>query len=71
LLLLLWRCRRSIASLLLRRPKNQSTKRGISLRCSYLGVRNDPISWWLSTWGSRRGLSFLFRTVCHDTILLG
>jgi hypothetical protein len=45
LLFLLWRCRRSISSLLLGRPKNQSTKRGIPLWCSYLGVRNNPISW--------------------------
>jgi hypothetical protein len=71
LLLLLWWCRRSISSLLLRRSKNQSTKRGIPLWCSYLGIRNDPISWWLSTRGSRGDLSFLVSTMCYDTVLLG
>jgi hypothetical protein len=71
LLLLLRRCRRSISSLLLGRPKNQSAKWGIPLWCSYLGVRNDPISWWLSTQGSRGGLSFLVSTMRYNTVLLG
>jgi hypothetical protein len=71
LLWLLWRCRGSIASLWWRRPKNQSTNGGIPLGCSYLGVRNNPISWRLSTRGSRRHLSFFVSTMCYNAVLLG
>jgi hypothetical protein len=36
-----------------------------------LGVRNNPISWRLSTRGSRRGLPLLVSTMCYNAVLLG
>jgi hypothetical protein len=49
LLRLLRRNRRSVPSLLLGRPENQSTSWGIPLRCSERCIGNNPIPRWLST----------------------
>jgi hypothetical protein len=70
LLRLLWRNRRSVPSLLLGRPENQSTSWGIPLRCSERCIGNNPIPRWLSTRGSSRSLSFLLSMMCYDAIFL-
>jgi hypothetical protein len=71
LLWLLWRYTRSIPSLLLRWPENQSAKWSIPLWRSRWCILNKSIPRWLSTRGSSGNPSFLFGTVCHDAILLG
>jgi hypothetical protein len=70
LLRLLQRNRRSVPSLLLGRPENQSTSWGISLRCSGRCVRNNPVPRWLSTRGSSRVLPLFLSMMCHDAIFL-
>jgi hypothetical protein len=70
LLWLLWRYGRSISSLLLRRPKNQSAKRSIPLWGSGRCILNESIPRGLNARGSSGNPTFLFGTVCRDTILL-
>jgi hypothetical protein len=71
LLRLLRRYGRSIPSLLLRRPKNQSAKWSIPRWRSRRCILNKSIPRGLSTRGSSGNPSFLFGTVCRDGILLG
>jgi hypothetical protein len=61
---------RSIPSLLLRRPENQSAKRSIPLWCSRQCILNKSIPRGLNARGSSGNPSLLFGTVCHDAILL-
>jgi hypothetical protein len=70
LLCLLRGHRRSKPSLLLRRPKNQSTRWGIPLWCSGRRIGNNPIPRWLSARGSSRVLPLFLGIVRHNTILL-
>jgi hypothetical protein len=70
---LLWLLRtygRSISSLLLRRPKNQSVKRSIPLCRSRRCILNKSIPRGLNTHGSNGNPALLFGTVCRDAILL-
>jgi hypothetical protein len=71
LLRLLRRHWRSASSWLLRRPENQSARWSIPLWRSGRCILNKSIPRWLNTRGSSGNPSFLFGTVCHDTILLG
>jgi hypothetical protein len=70
LLWLLRRYGRSIPSLLLRWPENQSAKRNIPLWRSRRCILNKSIPRGLNADGSSRNLSLLFGTVCRDAILL-
>jgi hypothetical protein len=70
LLCLLRGHRRSKPSLLLRRPKNQSTRWGIALWCSGRRIGNNPIPRWLSARGSSRVLPLFLGIVRHNTIFL-
>jgi hypothetical protein len=56
--------------LLLRRPKNQSAKWSIPLWCSRRCILNKSIPRGLNARGSSGNPSFLFGTVCRDTIFL-
>jgi hypothetical protein len=71
LLWLLRRYGRSIPSLLLRWPENQSAKRSIPLWCSRWCILNKSIPRGLNARGSSGNPSLLFGTVCRDAILLG
>jgi hypothetical protein len=71
LLWLLRRNGRSVPSLLLGQPENQSTSWGIPLRCSERCVGNNPIPRWLSIRGSSRGLSLFLSIMRYDAIFLG
>jgi hypothetical protein len=70
LLCLLQGHRRSEPSLLLRRPKNQSTRRSIALWCSGRRIGNNPIPRWLGTRGPSRVLPLLLGIMCHNTVFL-
>jgi hypothetical protein len=70
LLWLLRRYGRSIPSLFLRRPENQSAKRSIPLWCSRRCILNESIPRGLNARGSSGNPSLLFGTVCRDAILL-
>jgi hypothetical protein len=70
LLWLLRRYGRSISSLLLRRPENQSAKRSIPLWRSRRCILNESIPRGLNAHGSSGNLSLLFGTMCRDRILL-
>jgi hypothetical protein len=70
LLWLLRRYGRSIPSLLLRQPENQSAKRSIPLWRSRRCILNESIPRGLNARGSGGNLSLLFGTVCRDAILL-
>jgi hypothetical protein len=69
-LCLLRRNGRSIPSLLLGWPENQSTRWGILPWCSERRVGNNPIPRWLSTRGSSRSLPLFLSMMCHDAIFL-
>jgi hypothetical protein len=71
LLWLLRRNGRSIPSLLLGQPENQSTNWGIPLWCSKWCIWNNPIPRWLSTRGSSRVLSLFLSIMRYDAIFLG
>jgi hypothetical protein len=71
LLWLLRRYGRSIPSLLLRRPENQSAKWSIPLWHSRRCILNKSIPRGLNARGSSGNPSLLFGTVCRDAILLG
>jgi hypothetical protein len=70
LLWLLQRYGKSISSLLLRRPENQSAKWSIPLWRSRWCTLNESISRGLNTCGSSGNPSLLFGTVCCNAILL-
>jgi hypothetical protein len=70
LLWLLRRYGRSIPSLLLRRPENQSAKLSIPLWRSRRCILNESILRGLNARGSSGNPSLLFGTVCHDAIFL-
>jgi hypothetical protein len=70
LLCLLRGYRRSVPSLLLGWPKNQSTRWGIPLGCFGRCIGNNPIPRWLSTRGSSRVLPLLLGIMCYDAIFL-
>jgi hypothetical protein len=70
LLCLLWWHRRSELPLLLRRPKNQSSRRGITLWCSGRRIGNNPIPRWLRTRGSSRVLPLLLGGMRHNAVFL-
>jgi hypothetical protein len=70
LLWLLRRYGRSIPSLLLRRPENQSAKWSIPLWRSGQCILNKSIPRGLNARGSSGNPALLFGTVCRDTILL-
>jgi hypothetical protein len=70
LLCLLRGYRRSVPSLLLRRPENQSTHWGIALWCFGWRIGNNPIPRWLSTRGSSRVLPLFLGVMRHDAIFL-
>jgi hypothetical protein len=69
LLWLLRRYGRSIASLLLRQPENQSAKWSIPMWCSRRCILNKSIPRGLHARGSSGNPSLLFGTVCRDAIL--
>jgi hypothetical protein len=70
LLCLLRGHRRSEPSLLLRRPKNQSSRWSIALWCPGRRIGNNPIPRWLSTRGSTRVLPLLLRRMRHNAVFL-
>jgi hypothetical protein len=70
LLCLLRGHRRSEPSLLLRRPKNQSSRRGIALWYSGRRIGNNPIPRWLSTRGPSRVLPLLLGIMRHNAVFL-
>jgi hypothetical protein len=67
---LLQRHGRSIPSLLLRRPENQSAKRSIPLWRSWRCILNKSIPRGLNARVSSGNPALLFSTVCRDAILL-
>ena len=60
----------SESSLLLRQPKNKSSRWGFSQWSSWWSILHQTIPWWLSTRGSRWCLSLLLGTMYRDTIFL-
>ena len=61
---------RSESSLLLRQPKNEPARWGISLWRSGWSILHQAISRWLSIRGFCWCLSLLFVTICSNTVLL-